>query len=135
VRRPRQLQGKILAVGATTSDDVLKIFQDHTNIQVIGVDEMQFYDPTLADVLKVIADQGVTIYASGLDMDFKADPWDTTDAMVLIADTLDTLMATCSTCNQKKATYTQRLIHDDTKVVIGGEDIYTARCPQHFEIS
>ena len=121
------------ALGAQSSDDVLKIFQDHTNIEVLGVDEMQFYDPKLADVLKVIRDQDVIIYTSGLDMDFKTDPWETTDAVLSIADSLDMLTATCSVCNKKNAIYSQRLIENREQVVVGGTDIYTPRCEEHYQ--
>lgn len=124
---------KLKAVGAQTSEDVLQLFQDHPNIDVFGIDEMQFYDPKLADVLKVIRDKDVIIYTSGLDMDFRTDPWETTDAILPIADTLDILTATCSTCNKKNAIYTQRLIESPDQVIIGGTDIYTARCEEHYQ--
>lgn len=124
---------KMKAVGAQTSDDILKLFKDHTNTEVLGVDEMQFYDPKLADVLKVVRDQDVIVYVSGLDMDFKTDPWETTDAILEIADSLDILTATCSTCSKNNAIYTQRLIKTTDQVVIGGTDIYTARCEEHYQ--
>lgn len=125
---------KIRAIGAETADDIRKITDDHNEYDVIGIDEMQFYEPKLAEICSGLKDNGKIVYASGLDTDFKAIEWETTKSILKIADSVEQLLAICSVCDQPNARFTQRLVTDSQeRFLIGGEGLYTARCKLHYE--
>jgi len=104
--------------------------------EVIGVDEVQFFPPEIVGTLEELADDGVYVIASGLNLDFKGEPFPVTKELLVRADNIIYLTAVCTVCG-KPATRTQRLINgepaprDSPVIMVGGRESYEARCREH----
>ena len=104
--------------------------------EVIGVDEVQFFPIEIVDVLNRLADKGVYVIASGLNLDFKGDPFPVTKELLVRADNIIYLTAVCTVCG-KPATRSQRLIDgkpapkNSPVIQVGGRESYEARCREH----
>lgn len=100
---------------------------------VVAIDEVQFFDPAIADVCRELADRGVQVIAAGLDQDFRGEPFGAMPLLLALAEQVDKLHAICVRCGAA-ATRTQRLIdgeparYDDPVIFVGGSESYEARC-------
>ncbi len=117
-----------------TSVEHLKaaLFPQLNDIDVIGIDEVQFLD---ADIIPLIVDLvhlGKRIILAGLDTTFNAEPFGPVPALMAIADEVAKLSAVCMVCGQP-AIHTQRLGQSQELVVVGAAGLYEARCRTHFE--
>lgn len=128
------------AYSAATTKDVEKLIGENSDIDVFGIDEIQFFQKELVDILITLKNQGKKVYAAGLDTDFLANSWETFLEVKKVADTVKELKAICSICNKQNGTRTQRLINGkpasakSPRFLIGDTDSYTARCKKHHEI-
>lgn len=131
--------GDILTVN--DHEDIWKIVEDDRNLlDVVAVDEAQFFGAGLIQVLNTMANHGHAVYAAGLDRDFMKRPFGPMPGLLVTADEVTKLTAVCAVC-RREATLTQRLIDglpatpDDPLVVIGGmgDERYEARCRTHWE--
>ena len=101
--------------------------------QVVGIDEVQFFDEEIVNIAVDLADRGIRVIAAGLDMDFKGEPFGPTPRLLAIAEFVDKIQAICSVCGQP-ATRSQRLIngepakYDDPIIQTGAIESYEARC-------
>jgi thymidine kinase len=99
---------------------------------VLGVDEAQFFDPDIVDVLSQMSTRQVVI-VSALDMTYRREPFGSVPILLAIADRVDKLTAVCHSCGAD-ATLTQRLIDGKPAsfggptVQVGGLESYEARC-------
>ncbi|AKL86712.1 thymidine kinase [Bacillus atrophaeus] len=106
---------------------------------VIAVDEVQFFDRMIIEVLSSLADKGYRVIAAGLDMDFRGEPFGVVPDLMAMAETVTKLQAVCSVCGSP-ASRTQRLIngkpasYDDPIILVGASESYEARCRHHHEI-
>ncbi|WP_339178665.1 thymidine kinase [Bacillus sp. FSL R5-0560] len=106
---------------------------------VIAVDEVQFFDRGIIDVLSALADKGYRVIAAGLDMDFRGEPFGVVPDIMAIAESVTKLQAVCSVCGSP-ASRTQRLIdgkpasYDDPVILVGASESYEARCRHHHEV-
>lgn len=112
---------------------------------MVGIEEAQFFDGQLVDVVLALRDSGRHVIASGLNLDFAGRPFGPMPELLAHADAVTMLTAICVVCGDP-ATRTQRLVGgrpaaiDDPLVVIGGFDsasseTYEARCHRHHEIA
>lgn len=119
------------AIAIENSDDIYKFIDEKT--QVVGIDEVQFFDEKIVDVCIDLADRGIRVICAGLDMDFKGEPFGPTPRLLAVAEFVDKIQAICSVCGQP-ATRTQRLIdnspakYDDPIILVGAVESYQARC-------
>jgi thymidine kinase len=104
-----------------------------SHIQVVGIDEAQFFDDELPNVCQTLADAGVRVIVAGLDMDFKGRPFGTMPQIMAIADSVTKLHAVCVKCGQQ-AMYSYRLVPDDSKILLGEKESYEARCRNCFNL-
>lgn len=131
---------EFFASNAENVDDVKSLVDGFENIRVLGMDEIQFYDPQLVDYLLELRLKGVNIYTTGLDVDFTGKPWETTMLLMAFADSVEKRTAICTVCYTETATRTQRLENGlpvsrkSQRVLIGGLEEYTARCIIHHEV-
>ena len=101
--------------------------------QVVGIDEVQFFDEEIVEIAMNLADKGIRVIAAGLDMDFKGEPFGPTPKLLAGAEFVDKIQAICSVCGQP-ATRSQRLIdgkparYDDPIIQVGAVESYEARC-------
>ena len=117
--------------------DPKKILDYYENdLDAICVDEIQFFDEAIIDVIDFYANHGVRVIVAGLDMDFKGDPFMITAKLLAKAEYVTKLTAICTVCG-KSATRTQRLINgepasiNDPVVLVGASESYEARCRHH----
>lgn len=122
---------KMGAVPVKSSSELLERVQDDT--EVIGVDEVQFFDDGIVEVLTKLADNNRRVICAGLDMDFRGEPFGPISRIMSIAEFADKIQAICIVCGNP-ATRTQRLIngkpanYSDPIVLIGATESYEARC-------
>jgi thymidine kinase len=100
-------------------------------IDVIGIDEVQFFDPSIIPLAVELIALGKRVLMAGLDTTFAAEPFGPVPNLMAIADTVTKLSAVCMTCGQP-AIHTQRLGDSQELVVVGAAGLYEARCRAHF---
>src|ERR1700704_533407 len=106
------------------SESILKLAKD---VDVVGIDEAQFFDNQLGDVCEKLAFRGVRVIVAGLDMDFMAKPFGQMPHLLAKADYITKLHAICVKCGNI-ANYSYRKTTDDEQVLLGKKDIYEPRC-------
>jgi thymidine kinase len=106
---------------------------------VVAIDEVQFFDWQIVSVVNQLADRGLRVIVSGLDMDFRGEPFGPMPLLMAEAEQVDKLHAICMVCGQA-ATRTQRLIdgqpalYSDPVILVGAREVYEARCREHHEV-
>lgn len=98
-----------------------------SEVEVVGIDEAQFFDEGLADVCQQLADQGVRVIVAGLDMDFKRVPFGPMPGLCAIADEVTKVHAICVGCGSL-ASYSHRLVANDKQVMLGEMQEYQPLC-------
>ena len=96
-------------------------------VQVVGIDEAQFFDESLVQVCKSLADRGVRVIVAGLDMDYKGVPFGPIPALCAIADDVQKVHAICVKCGAL-AYVSHRKVHGDKRVMIGEMQEYEPLC-------
>ena len=104
----------------TSSGNILLLSAD---VDVVGIDEAQFFDNNLAEVCNKLADQGVRVIVAGLDMDFKGKPFGPIPQIMACAEYVTKVHAICVKCGNL-AQFSHRLSDTDKLVVLGETDIY-----------
>jgi thymidine kinase len=100
---------------------------------VVGVDEVQFFDPGIVGVVRDLVADGRRVICAGLDLDFRGEPFGPVPTLLALAERVDKLEAICVVCGES-ATRTQRIVngvpayYDDPIIVIGAQEAYEARC-------
>jgi thymidine kinase len=118
----------------TSSHDVLSLLMPHTT--VVAIDEVQFFDAGILDVVAELADRDIRVIVAGLDLDFRGAPFGAMPALLCIAEEVTKLHAICVICGED-ACRTQRLVngepasYDDPTILVGADESYEARCRQH----
>ncbi len=102
------------------------------DIEVIGVDEVQFFDSSIQPLALELVALGKRVVLAGLDTTFANEPFGPVPALMALADRVTKLNAVCMVCGQP-AVHTQRLGHSQELVVVGAAGLYEARCRAHFQ--
>jgi thymidine kinase len=101
--------------------------------EVVGIDEVQFFEPSVVEASLELAEGGVRVVAAGLDQDFRRLPFGPMPELLARAEFVDKLQAVCHRCGGP-ATTTQRLVdgqpapYSGETVVVGAAEQYEARC-------
>ena len=111
-----------IAVGDAT--DIIELCK---NIDVVGIDEAQFFNNNLVDVCNHLANRGVRIIIAGLDMDYEGNPFEPIPQLMSIAENVTKVRAICIQCGDL-ANYSYRLVDEDNQILIGEKKEYEARC-------
>lgn len=114
----------IPSVPVTNARDILLLADD---VDVIGIDEAQFFDESIVEVCETLALRGIRVIAAGLDMDFQGKPFGAVPQLLAIADYITKLHAICVKCGSI-ASNSFRKTTDDAQVLIGERDVYEPRC-------
>jgi len=121
------------ALDACSVNDAAELRQRlHWGVQVVGVDEAQFFEATLVDLAMELADAGVRVIIAGLDQDFSRRPFGPMPALLAVAEFVDKMHAICVRCGAP-AHYSQRIAGDVEQVQVGDIDAYEARCRRCFQ--
>lgn len=108
--------------------------------EIIAIDELQFFDLNIIKVITRLMNDGKKVIGTGLDLDFKSEPFGSMPRLLCIATRVDKLHAVCMKCGCEHATRTQRLIDgkpadkSSPLIMIGGDETYEARCVKCYEL-
>ena len=100
---------------------------------VVGIDEAQFFDDEIVEVVNTLADSGKRVIVAGLDMDFKGKPFGPMPALMAIAEYITKVHAVCVVCGDV-ANYSYRKTPVQQQVMLGETDSYEARCRTCFHL-
>jgi len=114
-------------IPCTPVDSSGNILLMSSNIDVVGIDEAQFFDEGLPEVCNKLANQGVRVIVAGLDMDFKGNPFGPMPALCAVADDVTKVHAICMECGQL-AGYSYRLVKNEKLVLLGEKEEYQPLC-------
>lgn len=101
------------------------------DIDVVGIDEAQFFDMRLVDVCNELAGSNVRVIIAGLDMDFKGIPFGPIPSLCAVADDVTKVHAICVKCGSL-AYVSHRLVHNDNRVLIGEQAEYEPLCRECY---
>jgi thymidine kinase len=96
-------------------------------VQVVGIDEAQFFGADLTEVCETLALQGIRVIIAGLDMDFRGRPFGAMPALLAVAEYVTKVHAICQRCGNL-ATHSYRLVDDEAAVLLGEKNAYEPRC-------
>ena len=113
-----------------TAKDVLRHAHE---AQVIGIDEGQFLGPDLVKVCERLARRGKRVIVAGLDQDYLGKPFEPMPQLLAIAEYITKTLAICVVCGSP-ANRSYRKKRRTARVVVGGADLYEARCRRCFEL-
>ena len=122
---------KIFSQPIQKASQILELLSDSTRI--VGIDEAQFFDDGLVEVVERLANRGIRVVIAGLDMDYKGEPFGPMPQLLSIAEQITKLSAICVTCGSP-ATRTQRVVKSKDTVLVGAHDSYEARCRSHHTV-
>ncbi|WP_110928312.1 thymidine kinase [Bacillus massiliglaciei] len=127
----------VMAKPIAHSTEIFKYLQEDLNI--IAIDEVQFFDEEIVDVAQHLADSGYRVILAGLDQDFRGEPFGPMPDLLALSESVTKLQAVCSVCGSA-ASRTQRLIndqpasYDDPVILVGASESYEPRCRHHHEV-
>ena len=110
--------------------DILGLVEPET--QVVGIDEVQFFDDAIIGVCETLADQGRRVIVAGLDQDYRGEPFVNMAKLMAVAESVTKNLAICMVCGNP-ADRTQRTTDSHERVVVGAKGAYEARCRHCFE--
>jgi len=121
-------ENSILSTPVESSGNIMLLTGD---VDVIGIDEAQFFDNGLIDVSISLANMGIRVIIAGLDMDFKGKPFGPIPGLMAVADHITKVHAICMRCGDV-AQFSHRLSAADKLVLLGEKDEYEPLCRSCF---
>ena len=118
-------------IRSTAIDNSATILLLTGDVEVIGIDEAQFFDLGLVDVCNKLADMGIRVIVAGLDMDFKGKPFGPIPGLMAVADHITKVHAICMRCGDV-AQFSHRLSNADKLVLLGEKNEYEPLCRSCF---
>lgn len=118
----------ILSTPVETSDSILLLTGD---VEVVGIDEVQFFDENIVDVCQQLADRGVRVICAGLDMDYLGKPFGPMPRLMAVAEYVTKVHAICVKCGNL-AHHSHRLTSSNKLVELGEKDSYEPICRHCF---
>ena len=111
-----------------SSQNILLMVND---IDVVGIDEAQFFDMGIVDVCQQLANRGIRVIVAGLDMDYRGVPFGPIPALMAIADDVYKTHAICVHCGDL-AYVSHRLVASEKRVLLGETDSYEPLCRECY---
>ena len=127
----------VIANPVADSNHIKEFISD--DYDVIAIDEAQFFDEGIVDLVMGLADRGFRVIVAGLDQDFRGEPFGPMPRLMAVAEHVTKLQAVCTVCGSPSSR-TQRLINgtpagsDDSGILVGASEAYEPRCRQHHEV-
>lgn len=118
-------------VSSTTVSHSSEILSMSKAIDVVGIDEVQFFDDGIITVCNELANRGIRVIVAGLDMNFRGEPFDPMPQLLAIAEYVTKVHAICVKCGNL-AQYSHRLICSDKLVELGGKESYEPLCRECY---
>lgn len=120
---------RLKAISVGTSNELLARVE--IGVQVVGIDEVQFFDAGIVEVCMQLADAGIRVIAAGLDQDYMRRPFGPMPGLLSVAEEVSKMHAVCVRC-RGAAHYSQRVSGGDAQVEVG-DSSYEARCRGCYE--
>jgi thymidine kinase len=114
----------IISTPVSNASSILLLAGD---VDVVGIDEAQFFDASITEVCNKLADKGVRIIVAGLDMDFMGNPFGPIPSLVAIAEYVTKVHAICMRCGNL-ANYSFRKSDEEQVVLLGEKNLYEPLC-------
>ncbi|GIO26839.1 thymidine kinase [Ornithinibacillus bavariensis] len=127
----------VRAIPVNSSAEIFEKIE--SNVEIVGIDEAQFFDEDIVYVAEQLADRGIRVIAAGLDLDFRGEPFGPMPELMTLAESVTKLNAICPICGSP-ASRTQRLIngqpasYNDPIILVGASESYEPRCRHHHEV-
>src|SRR2546428_12389732 len=121
---------RIASENVKNSDELIRHL--HEDTEVVGIDEGQFFDASLPAACNTLASEGKRVIVAGLDQDYLGRPFEPMPQLLAIAEYITKTHAICVVCGDP-ASYTQRLVASNDRVLVGAIGMYEARCRQCFD--
>jgi thymidine kinase len=112
---------------STPVDNASAILLLAGDVNVVGIDEAQFFDNSIVEVCSTMADNGIRLVIAGLDMDFMGKPFGPMPALLAIAEYVTKVHAICMRCGNL-AQYSFRKSGDEQVVLLGEKNLYEPLC-------
>ncbi len=120
------------AIPSTPVDSALNILlYVNDNVDVVGIDEAQFFDDTLVDVCNQLANRGIRVIVAGLDMDYLGKPFGPMPKLLAIAEYVTKVHAICMKCGSL-AQYSHRIVASEKLVLLGETNEYEPLCRECY---
>jgi len=125
------------SINITKASEMMEYVDDYT--EVVAIDEIQFLDEDAVEICEYLAGHGIRVIVSGLDRDFRGEPFSFMPKLLSLAEEVTKLSAICVKCHTP-ATRTQRIIngkpanYNDPIILVGAKDSYEARCRHCHEV-
>ena len=120
------------AISSTPIDSSASILLMSAGVDVVGIDEAQFFDEHIVEVCNQLANQGTRVIVAGLDLDFKGLPFGPMPALLAIADEVTKVHAICVRCGSL-AYVSHRLVSNDKQVLLGETQEYEPLCRECYK--
>ena len=115
------------AILATPIDHSSKLLNHTEGVNVIGIDEAQFFDEGLTDVCQKLALKDIRVIIAGLDMDYRGIPFGPVPNLLAVAEYITKVHAICTHCGNL-ATHSYRKVANNQQIMLGEKDSYEPRC-------
>lgn len=117
-------ENAILSKPIAHSSEILDLDPE---IQVVGIDEAQFFDLELSKNCQILAERGIRVIVAGLDMDFKGEPFGPIPDLLAVSEYITKVHAICPHCGNL-ATHSYRISSEQSTILLGEKDKYEPRC-------
>ncbi|MCQ2270034.1 MAG: thymidine kinase [Bacteroidales bacterium] len=108
------------------SSEIL-LYVNMETVEVVGIDEVQFFDNGIVEVCNKLADNGIRVIVAGLDMDYLGHPFGPMPGLLAVAEYVSKVHAICTRCGDL-AQYSHRLVMNDKQVMLGEKESYEPLC-------
>lgn len=119
-------------IRSTPVDNAYNILLLSADVNVVGIDEAQFFDAELSLVAEQLAARGIRVIVAGLDMDYSGKPFGPIPALLAAAEYITKLHAICVRCGDI-ANFSYRRTNIDEQLLLGEKDLYEPRCRRCFK--
>jgi thymidine kinase len=121
-----------ISIDCKTISKPSEILTFSEGVEVLGIDEAQFFDTELVDVCNELANNGVRVIIAALDMDYEGQPFEPIPQLLSVADEVTKVRAICIQCGNL-ANYSYRIVEKNERVLLGEKNEYEARCRNCFK--
>jgi len=115
------------SIHSTPVDSSSQILLMANDVEVVGIDEAQFFDDELPSVAQVLANRGIRVIVAGLDMDYLGNPFGPMPQMLAIAEFVSKVHAICMNCGNL-ANHSHRTVTNSSRILLGEQDSYVPLC-------
>jgi thymidine kinase len=115
------------SIPSTPISSPAKMLELSNEVEVVGIDEAQFFDDTLIEVVQTLANRGIRVIIAGLDTDFLGKPFGPMPALMAVAEDIQKVHTICVRCGSP-ANHSHRLTASEQLVVLGEKDSYEPLC-------